>query len=224
MGGLSSTLSGWFLICEIYFLKMRVWKIRFPLFRFSDVLFHRVTFLKGSGWFCKYLSISHNAATSQLSQTSYYSEGQTFFKELRYRQKYISMLIDLYGETSESFSLSQAFDAQLRRPRFSEDTGLLYSYTCIFKIAFTCNSVIILQSNLQTMHLLVWMWKFAQIPKNKIPNLRAKMRGGWSWKKRGRLKISTILTNQKEGFVQQRIWTKNSGGNKSSGKVPSHPQ
>jgi len=65
------------------------------------------------------------------------------------------MLIDLYDEASESFLLSQAFDAQLGRPRCSEDTGLLYSYPCIFKFAFTCNSVIILQSNLQTMHLLV---------------------------------------------------------------------
>ena len=65
------------------------------------------------------------------------------------------MLIDLCGETSESFSLSLAFDAQLGRPRCNEDTGLLYSDTCIFKFAFTCNSVINLQSNLQTMHLLV---------------------------------------------------------------------
>jgi len=184
---------------------MRGWKVRFPLFKFSDVLFYRAASLKCSGWFCKYLSFSHNAATSQLNQTSYYSEGQTFFKELRYPEKYISMLIDLYGETSESFSLSQAFDAQLGRPRCNEDTGLLYSYICIFKFAFTCNSVNVLQSNLQTMHLRVWMWKFAQTPKNKTLNLKAKMRGGWSWKKRGRLKISTILTNQSEGFVQQRI-------------------
>jgi len=65
------------------------------------------------------------------------------------------MLIDLYGEASQSFSLSQTFDAQLGRPRCNEDTRLLYSYTCIFKFAFTCNSVFILRGNLETMHLLV---------------------------------------------------------------------
>ena len=67
------------------------------------------------------------------------------------------MLIDLYDEARESFLLSQAFDAELGRPRCNEDTGLLSSYTCFFnfKFAFTCNPVIILQSNLQTMHLLV---------------------------------------------------------------------